>query len=229
MSKTLGRLAELTRPTGQEELLDVTYPTPRWALSLRHSLIAASVVAIGVLGWIFFQGSQTPAPEPVTSFDLPAASPVAVAEDEKLVVSIVGEVSQPGLATLAPGARVDDALEIATPLPEADLVALNLAQRLTDGQQLMVPGPGGGAGAAGQAEAAQPGSAGETSGAGGAVSLNSATQAELVTLSGVGAATADAIIAHREATGGFKTLEDVLDVKGIGPSKFEAIRGDIVL
>lgn len=211
---TLNRLKDLTRPTGEEELLDVAYPTPRLHLTLRHAAFAAVSVVLLVAGIVVLQTDRTaPAPVPV----LPAVAESSTeAGGEDMVISVVGAVEQPGLVTLTPGARVDDALGPARPLPESDLAALNLAQRLTDGQQLVVPVRG---------EPAPP----ETQTGGGGVSLNSASATELTTLPGVGPATAAAIIAHRESTGGFQNIDQLLDVKGIGPAKFESLRDAVTL
>lgn len=220
---TLNRLKDLTRPTGEEELLDVAYPAPRFHLTLRHAVFAAAAVVVLVAGIVVLQAEgSSPAPDPelpavAEVSEMSAMSPEAGTED--MVVSVVGAVEHPGLVTLAPGARVDDALGPARPLPESDLASLNLAQRLTDGQQLVVPVPGDQA--APEAAAAQTG--------GGGVSLNSASAVELTALPGVGPATAAAIVAHREATGGFRNIEQLLDVKGIGPAKFESLRDAVTL
>lgn len=216
MSSTVDRLKDLTRPTGEEELLDVVYPRPRLSLSLRQAAIAAAVVVVLVGGWVLFHALREP--EPVSAIDLPAIGPSASTSsaDTELVVSVVGEVAQPGLVTLAPGSRIDDALLAAVPGPDADTFSLNRAQRLTDGQQIVVP-------KVGEPAAALPGE-----GSGG-VSLNSASASELTSLPGVGAATAAAIISHRESRGGFGAVEELLDVKGIGPAKFEALKDQVTL
>ncbi|GAB3691341.1 helix-hairpin-helix domain-containing protein [Corynebacterium nasicanis] len=205
----LDRLKDLTRPTGEETLLDVSYPTPRLQVTVRHAVLAALIVCVLVAGGLAFQ-SRAPEPVPV---DLPAVGP-SEQPAEELVVSVVGAVTEPGLLTLAPGSRVHDALQQVTPLPDADLVSLNLAQKLTDGQQLVVP-------AAGAAPAEVAGSSG--------VSLNSASATELLALPGVGPATAAAIVAHREANGAFGAVDDLLQVKGIGPAKMEALRDQVTL
>ena len=117
--------------------------------------------------------------------------------------------------TLNEGSRIADALQIAQPLPHADLLAHNQAQLLVDGQQIHVqavgaaPPAGGGGAAASDA---------------GTVSLNNASASELTALPGVGEATAAAIVAHREANGPFTAVEQLMDVRGIGPAKFEAMR-----
>jgi len=203
----LDRLKDLTRPTGQEDLLDVAYPTPRLHLSVRHAVLAALSVVV-VVGVLLVAQSRTP--EPV-AFEAPVVE-APPADQEELVVSVVGAVVEPGLLTLAPGARVHDALQQVSPLPDADLTALNLAQKLTDGQQLVVP-------VAGETPA-------EVSSG---ISLNSATESELTALPGVGPATAAAIVAHRESTGGFGSVEQLLDVRGIGPAKFESLRDQVTL
>ncbi|MCG7274854.1 ComEA family DNA-binding protein, partial [Corynebacterium afermentans] len=142
------------------------------------------------------------------------ASPTEVSE--VVVVAVVGEVANPGLMTLNEGSRIADALQIAQPLPHADLLAHNQAQLLVDGQQIHVQAigatpPAGGATGAAPAES-------------GTVSLNSASASELTALPGVGEATAASIVAHREANGPFTAVEQLTDVRGIGPAKFEAMR-----
>ncbi len=138
--------------------------------------------------------------------------------EEDLVVHVGGEVEEAGLYTLPPGSRVSDAVEAAGgALPEADLDLLNLARPLVDGEQILVglPQPEGG-----------PGPSGEES----TVSLNQADQTELETLPGIGEKKATAILAHREALGGsFTSVEDLLDVKGIGPSTFEELEPLVTL
>ena len=220
---TLNRLKDLTRPTGEEELLDVAYPAPRLNLTLRHAAFAAAAVVLAAAGILLLQagGTEAGTTAPAPPAEFPAVSATSSAPDSgDLVVSVVGAVERPGLVTLSPGARVDDALRDVGPRPEADLVALNLAQRLSDGQQLVVPVAGEPAGAAAPAE---------PSAAGGGVSLNSATAEELTELPGVGPATAAAIVAHRETTGGFRAVDELLDVKGIGPAKFEALQDAVTL
>ncbi len=243
----VSRLKDLTRPTGEEDLLDVTYPTPRWAIPPRHAALFAGVVVLLVVAWLLLRSGPGDGPAPDTLAPgipgvgdraaavelnaLPEApGATGTAADGELVVSVIGEVTSPGLVTLAPGARVADALAVAEPLPGAELVSLNQAQRLADGQQLVVPGAVGDSGSGDNGGDGGGGGAGEAAvAADGRVSLNSATVTELTTLDGVGEKTAEAIITHRESTGGFTAPEQLLEVKGIGPAKYEALKEQVAL
>ncbi|MEJ5928595.1 ComEA family DNA-binding protein [Corynebacterium sp. H128] len=204
------RVADLTRPTGEEDLLAVHYPKPRFMISPRHGMWVALVCVIGLAAWFFLRQPTSPG----YSY-APASVSAAPTSETMAVVSVVGAVSAPGLVTLTPGARIDDALQAAQPLPEADLASLNLAEKLSDGKQIQVPVVG----AAPVQAASEPGK----------VSLNSATAAELESLDGVGTKTAAAIIAHREQIGGFSAIEQLQEVKGIGPAKFAAISPEVTL
>lgn len=209
------RIQDLLRPTGEEDLLPVRYPSPRVRVEPKQALAAGAVVLALVGGWVL---SRNPEPQPPPQWEEASATPTPTG----LVVSVVGEVDNPGLVTLEQGARVADALSSAHPRPEADLLALNQAQLLVDGQQILVLPRG----VAAPPQGAPPGAA---PAAGASVSINSAGAAELTTLPGVGAATAAAIVAHREASGPFASVEGLMDVKGIGPAKFEALRDLVTL
>ena len=119
-------------------------------------------------------------------------------------------------------ARVADAIAAAGgALPKADVDAVNLAQVVTDGMKIEVPKKGAGL--------AAPAGASSSGASSGLVSINSAGLAELETLPGVGPVTAEAIIAHREDVGAFSSLEELLDVSGIGPATFAEIRPHVSL
>jgi competence protein ComEA len=136
-----------------------------------------------------------------------------------VVVDVVGKVRRPGIVELPAGSRVVDALAAAGGAkPAADTSTLNLARVLLDGEQVVV-GVGG-------ATATAPET---TSGSEGAelpavVNVNTATAEELDTLPGVGPVTADAIIQWRSDNGGFASVEDLLDVSGIGDATLEELR-----
>lgn len=208
--------------TSEDQRLKVQYPRPRVSLSKQHMLAGAVVMAI-IVAVLLLQPREAPLQQPAAVDTQPYASEEA---DSEIVVSVVGAVDQPGLVTLAPGARVADALAMAKPQVDADLAAVNLAQKLVDAQQLLIP-------RVGEAPPPQPGIAGSgvdaVGAAEGKVSINSASSAELEQLSGVGAKTAAAIIEYRQAHGGFRSIDELQQVKGIGPAKFAQIRPEVVL
>ncbi|MDK4280286.1 ComEA family DNA-binding protein [Corynebacterium accolens] len=209
------RLREFTQPTGEEELLRVDYPRPRVRISRWQACAVAIMVVVGVIIWLGLSSRDSDE----SGMPEPAAMESTTAEPSEIVVSVVGEVAAPGLKTLEPGARVADALAAATPLPEAETMTLNQAQRLADGQQLHVLPQG-----APLADAPSTAPAG-----GDKVSLNSATAAELTDLSGVGEVTAEAIVSFREERGGFQDVEELLEVSGIGPAKFAKLKDNVQL
>lgn len=224
------RLREFTQPTGEEELLSVDYPRPRLRIRPWQACAVAVLLVIGVVVWLGINARSDDAsgmPDPAAISETLGAAPSE--EPSEIIVSVIGEVAEPGLKTLEPGARVADALDAAHPLPDADTMALNHAQRLSDGQQLHIllsgaappPAPGEPAPAG-----ANPGGSG--SGSSG-VSLNSATAEELTELKGVGEVTAQAIVAYREEHGGFKDVEELLEVSGIGPAKLAQLKDQVQL
>ncbi|WP_294165348.1 ComEA family DNA-binding protein [uncultured Corynebacterium sp.] len=222
------RLREFTQPTGEEELLAVDYPRPRLRISSWQACAMAVLLVIGVVVWLGINARSDESsgmPEPAALSDAPSEEP------SEIIVSVIGEVAEPGLKTLEPGARVADALDAAQPLPGAETMALNHAQRLSDGQQLHIlpsgaaPPPAPGEPAPASDNSSSPG--GSTSGSG--VSLNSATAEELMELKGVGEVTAHAIVAYREEHGGFKDVEELLEVSGIGPAKLAQLKDQVQL
>ena len=168
---------------------------------------------------------------------------------EHIIVSVVGLVHQPGVVTVAGGARVSDAVAaVGGMLPEANPASVNLAAPLVDGQQVLVgpeplpelstggtagaPGaPGSGAGEAGGAGGAggASGAAGGATGAGGPININTATEAELESVTGIGPATAKKIVAHRDANGPFTSVNQLEEVPGIGPAKLEGMRAEVTV
>lgn len=210
----------------------------------------AIVAALAVLVTVFTLLRDRPAP--VMSAKLPpvqkvstaaprsSASPGAAAPppgpDRPVVVSVVGLVHTPGLVTLAPGARIADALQAAGgAVNGADTIGLNMARPLGDGEQIVVgmaPAPGqptalGSSVATGttptsKAPTPAPGSVKPKPGQ--AVDLNTATVAELDALPGVGPVTAAAIVAWRQSNGKFTSVDQLAEVEGIGPARLEKLR-----
>ena len=143
-----------------------------------------------------------------------ATATASASEAAVVVVDVTGKVRRPGIATLPAGSRVVDALEAAGGVRRGvDVTSLNLARVLVDGEQIVVGirAPGGVAAPA----AAVPGVAGASSAAP-MVNINSATQAELEELPGVGPVTAAAILKWRSDNGPFTAVDDLLEVSGIG-------------
>ena len=194
--------------------------------------VAVAVVAVGAW-WVV---RVPPAPvESTISFtatslagDESASSPAEANSSLGIVVHVAGEVNNPGVYTLSNSARMIDAvLAAGGATARADLEVINLATPLMDSSQIYVP-------AKGVAERPvfarpQPGMNGvqstqNSSDSGGVVNINRASVSELDALPGVGPSTAQAIVDYRTANGPFSSPEDLLNVKGIGPAKFEAMR-----
>jgi competence protein ComEA len=192
------------------------------SLPFEHPLLAAAVAValVAVAAFAFLR----PEPPPV-ELSLPQAEPGAAvgaeaeaeATPSRLTVHAAGAVRNPGVYELEAGARVADLLELAGgALPEADLDSLNLAEPLADGTQVLVlrrgeAVPAGAAAAGADRPAAK-------------VNLNTASAADLEALPGIGPATAEAIIRHREEKGRFRSVSDLLDVRGIGEAKLSKLR-----
>jgi competence protein ComEA len=133
-----------------------------------------------------------------------------------VVVDVTGAVARPGVYRLPAGARVTDAVDRAGGASgDAQLEAINLAARLADGQQVVVPeaGPGG-------AAAAAVGAAPEE----GPISLGTATVEQLDTIDGIGPVTAQDIVEYRDQHGGLSSVDQLDRVSGIGPATMESLR-----
>lgn len=223
---------------------------PLW-LQLRcslepRSLAALAVVLLGaaVLAGTHFWSARPQAvsvPEPMREVaaaealvppadpeasGLPGAAPGAMsgpsAEGAPIVVDVSGKVRKPGIQRLPSGARVADALLAAGGVREgADTTGLNRARVLTDGEQVVVGLPG-----------VQPVPGGTADGGTGAVpaggtaqlSLNTATPEQLESLPGVGPVLAQHIVAHRTEHGGYRSVDELREVDGIGDRRFEDLR-----
>jgi len=170
-------------------------------------------------------GAGTAAPSAAASSSAPA----------QVVVDVAGAVARPGVYTLQAGARVCDALELAGgTIAQAQTAAVNLAARLVDGQQIVIPQKG-------QTPATGPQQPGDAGGGGSAgagtvsaapgvpVNLNTATLEQLDTLSGVGPSTAQKIIDYREEHGGFRSVDELKEVSGIGDAKFAALKDQVTI
>lgn len=217
-----------------------------WLRSIRTDPGRAGAIAMGAVGLIAVLVTVFTVtgddPPPVVSANLPpvqmvsSTAPPSPSSDQPVVVSVVGLVHRPGLVTLEPGARIDDALTAAGGvLDGADLLGLNVARRLSDGEQIVVgiAAPPGIPSAMGSSVSSSTGTPTDQAGpptddtgaaAAGPLNLNTATVTELDTLPGVGPVTAAAIVAFRDANGRFSDVEQLGDVDGIGPARLEKLR-----
>lgn len=177
------------------------------------AVLAALAAALGM--WlsrpVLEQPPALPVPATPTAAHSAGAGRAGPPVGGPIVISVVGKVARPGLVTVPDGARVADALQAAGgPLPDADLSQLNLARKLADGEQIAVgvPQP---ASAPGQ----QPP---------GKVNLNTATQAEIEGLPGVGPTMAQRILQWRTKNGRFQSVDQLREVDGIGPTRFDRLK-----
>lgn len=224
---------------------------PPWVAAARHRVgldtrawawVAAVVIAVLAGAWLLRPGpapveetlpmasassastggSTTAPPEASTSSSVPT----------EVVAHAAGAVVRPGVYALDPAARVDDLVRAAGGLaPDADGARINLAAPLADGARVYVPrlgegeappvvGPDGGPSPATGPDGVPTDEAAPAA----PIDLNTATEAELDELPGVGPSIAAAIVAFREQNGGFASVEDLLDVRGIGEARLAEIR-----
>ncbi|SFE37142.1 ComEA family DNA-binding protein [Blastococcus tunisiensis] len=175
--------------------------------------LSGLMAALALAGWTWL---ERPRVEPVSGVPVPSSAPATTAvgeaaeTSETVVVSVVGQVTSPGLVTLPTGARVADALAAAGGLlPGADPASVNLAAVVVDGEQLAVGLPG----------APPPAATGPAgAGSGGRVDLNTADVGALDALPGIGPVLAQRIVEHRTREGPFRSVDQLDDVPGIGPT-----------
>jgi competence protein ComEA len=204
-----------TEPT-EEEWTDQPAPVARSRLPGRRSSIVVGGVAVAavcaVVGLLLSRPEkETPPVLPTAATTTHERAPATVST--VIVVSIVGRVPTPGLVTLAEGARVADAVRVAGGASDTDSLGLNMARRLSDGEQLYV-------GISAPPEAA----AVETSVKPAKVNLNSATVSQLDELPGVGSVTAKRIIDWRAEHGRFTAVNQLRQIDGIGDSRFARLK-----
>ena len=208
------------------------------------AIALAAIAAIAVLVTIFTLMREQPAP--VVSAKLPPVEMASTASrgpspgpsarpNQPVVVSVVGLVHTPGLVTLAPGARIADALKAAGGTTDgADTLGLNMARQVDDGEQIVVgiaPAKGQpavlGSSVSPDSAAPRPSTSASRPVKDAPVSvinLNTATVQQLDALPGVGPVTAAAIVAWRDANGKFSSVDQLGEVDGIGPGRLEKLR-----
>lgn len=183
----------------------------RWVLPSHLRVVtAAGAAACVLLAWyLLAQRPQSGEPIEPVGFAASSAAPTAGPE---LVIDVIGKVKRPGIVTLPRGSRVYQAVEAAGGVSDAttDTASLNMARLLEDGEQIVVGAP---------SDQGEGGAAGT-----GKLNLNQATVDQLDTLPGVGPVTAQAIVAWREDHGRFSSVDDLLDVRGIGDATLADLR-----
>ncbi|MFB9909272.1 ComEA family DNA-binding protein [Allokutzneria oryzae] len=209
-----------TGPTRVAVLLDRLLPewlrrarlNPGRSGALALAAVAAFVALVAVLLW----------PSGVAAEPAPPMPAVPVAPHQKtsqLVVSVVGRVGKPGLVSLPEGARVADAVRAAGgALPDADPATVNLARKISDGEQVVVGAP---APATGDGE--------PSAGGNSKISLNTATAQQFDGLPGVGPVTAQRIVQWRTKNGRFSSVDQLREVDGIGSSRLAKLRDLVTL
>lgn len=189
---------------------------PEIGLDRRRVLVAAVVLVLVLAlgGRFLLRPKPAVVPPPVR-----VAAPSQAVPSSKLYVYVVGAVRRPGLYRVADGARVADAVARAGGTTrKAQLELLNLAARVADGEEIVVPRRGSAGGAIGAAA----GPAGAA--ASGPVHLNTATLEQLDSLPGVGPVTAQKILDYRQQHGSFSSVDDLDAIPGIGPARLAQLR-----
>jgi competence protein ComEA len=197
----------------------------RWDAGRPAALILSLVAALAAAIAAFGVWRDRPMPEPAPALPVVTAAaakspspPPQPGPAHEVVVSVLGRVAHPGLIRLPDGTRVADALAaVGGALPGTDLLGLNIARRLSDGEQLLVgvaPPPG---------QPASSQAAGSPSGPQ-VVDLNTATLEQLDGLPGVGTITAQRILDWRSAHGRFTSVDQLREVSGIGQARLNQLK-----
>lgn len=231
-------MPELIRPAPPLTWRDRLTAATDWIAEHPVAAVIATFVAASTVGALGFVAARPSLAGPPPPLQLPMTRGATGAGAEpgptgaevtpavggaSLVVHVAGAVNRPGLVRLAGTARAADAIDAAGGLrADADVDRLNLAAKVADGQRLYVP-------VRGQEVPTEVGGEGgdPTSPASGVVNINTATLDQLETLPGVGAATAQAIVDYRRSKGRFRRVDELLEVRGIGPAKLASIRSRV--
>jgi competence protein ComEA len=203
-----------TPPSWRERLDLIASPPPLTPGQLAVGAIGA--LAVVVAAWFLLREPVGPPPEDSMARADRRPAMTVTTVPTAFVVHAAGAVRRPGVYRVGPGARVTDVIEAAGGAsPDADLNRLNLAAPVADGTQVYVPRLG---------EAVPASTTNGPATPAGPLDLNTATLEQLDELPGVGPATAKAILAERDRRGRFRSVDDLLDVRGIGPAKLDALR-----
>lgn len=194
---------------------------------MRRFLARCCIVSIVVLG-VFLPGCekqeeagfQEVSLEELDEEGISAEQKLSEAGPEKIFVHVCGEVKRPGVYELYAGSRIFEAIKEAGGITKAAAeTSINQAEMLSDGQQLYVPSK--------EEIENQKNGTGMTGD--GKVNINKASKEELMTLTGIGEAKADAIIRYREEKGNFDSIEDIMEIEGIKEGVFRKIQDRITV
>lgn len=213
-------LAPLPPPTLSERIENAVDGLERFRERPLLIGLVVLVIAVGALGLPVLRSTDDPRAVDALIPNVALTPTTAVAPAPvDVVVHVSGAVVSPGVYSVPPTARVIDAIERAGgATTDADLDQLNLAAVVGDGQQIRVP-------MMGEVLPSTP----VDNPVANPVDLNHADVAALQSLQGIGPATAEAIVVFREQNGPFRSVDDLLDVPGIGPAKLSAIVDDVVV
>ena len=180
----------------------------RASTNLHMTVIGAgAILVLGGVVWFGLGPQATPPPR--------SSIEAEVVEQQSITVHVSGAVIRPGVITVGAGARVAGVVAAAGGATRnADLSGVNLAAPVRDGEFVVIPDVFGTEDRS-------------VVGAIDGVDVNTATASELESLPGVGPVLADRIVAYRDSNGSFVTVEDLLDVPGIGEAKLAGMRDDI--
>ncbi len=195
------------------------YKIKFWGLLLLGSMLVFT--ACGEVGHVSLEEALTVMHAGgETETDITGIDDLSTIQEQVLCVYICGAVLRPGVYELEAGSRIVSAVEAAGGfLPDAATEAVNLAKRLEDGMQIIVL-------TMAEAEAQKTEVFRQ---AAGLVNLNTASVAELCTLSGIGESKAEAILAYRTEIGAFSSIEQLKEVTGIGDSLFNQIKESVYI
>lgn len=187
---------------------------------LRFVGVAVGIAAVLTVWWLLSGRPHEVAAPAASSVQIASTEPSAAAAE--LVIDVAGEVRRPGIVVLPSGSRVHEAIAAAGGLKgKVDTTGLNLARVLNDGEQVVVGAPvaaGTGSQAGGTGQPATT-----------LVDLNTADLVALDDLPGIGPVTAESIIAWRDENGPFRSVDDLLDVKGIGEATLADLRDRVTV
>lgn len=189
----------------EEPSRDEAASAARWGIINTVILVLLIALICAGSGLLLYERTAKPPLEIL----LPTST---AATSTELKVYVSGAVAHPGVYTLRPGDRVEDAIDAAGgPTKDADLTKINLAAKVKDEQQIHVPQPG---------ESLPQESSGQPS----KININTASAELLDTLPGIGETKAQAVVNYRQEHGDFKRIEDLMEVAGIGSSTYENLK-----